>query len=62
MAVGIPVVSAQTVLPKGNELAIRADGEGSAVEVEITAGLKGDRQHRGMSQARWGIAWSDNAG
>ena len=62
LAVRIPVVSAQTVLPKGNELAIRADGEGSAVEVEITAGLKGDRQHRGMSQARWGIAWNDNAG
>ena len=54
--------SAQTILSKEETLAIHADGEGSGVEVEITAGLKGDRQRRGMSPARWGLMWSDTAG
>lgn len=58
----IPTVAAQTIFTKGSELAITTDGDGSGVDVEITAGLKGDRPRRGMSAARWGIVWVDLAG
>lgn len=54
--------SSQTILSKGNTLAIHAEGEGSGVEVEVTACVKGDRQRDGMSQAQWGMVWTDAAG
>ncbi len=53
----IGVADAQILLEKDNVRRLSAEGEGSGVEINVVATVKGDRPRSGMSAASWGVAW-----
>ena len=54
---------AQSLLGKGESRELHVDkGDGGGLEINVTAVVKGDRPRSGMSVAKWGIAWADEAG